>query len=108
MLSFTTMLALGSGAQAFAAGSSGELLYQSACIACHGDDGAGALPGVPDLTLKDGPLALAPDVLLKRTIEGFQSPDSPMAMPPRAGNPSLSDEDLKAAIRYMRERFGGR
>jgi|GEM_PF-6216301 len=31
-----------------------------------------------------------------------------MAMPPRAGNPELSDEDLRAALRYMREHFGNR
>lgn len=84
----------------------GESVFQSACIACHGTDGAGALPGVPDLTAKDSPLALDEHVLLKRTIEGYQSPGSSMAMPQRAGNPDLSDEDLKAAIRYMRERFG--
>lgn len=104
----STMLLLGGAARAGVAGSAGELIYQSACVACHGVDGAGALPGVPDLTIAGGPLELDDDVLLRRTVEGFQSPGSPMAMPPRGGNPELGDEDLKAAIRHMRQRFGRR
>ena len=99
---------LGSLEGAAVAAPSGESVFQSACIACHGVDGAGALPGVPDLTAGDSRLAQPEDVLLQLTVQGFQSPGSPMAMPPRAGNPELSDEDLRAALRYMRERFGKR
>jgi mono/diheme cytochrome c family protein len=36
----------------------GESTYQFSCVACHGADGAGVLPGVPDLTATDGPLAV--------------------------------------------------
>lgn len=103
-----TIFMLGDAGKVAAAGDSGEAIYQSACIACHGADGAGVLPGVPDLTIKDGPLALSSDELLKRTAEGIQSPGSPMAMPPRGGDPGLRDEDLKAVLRYMRENFGVR
>ncbi len=107
-LSVATLVSLGSLTGIAEAGSAGEAVFQTACIACHGVDGAGALPGVPDLMASDRRLLEADDVLLKRTVEGFQSPGSSMAMPPRAGNPDLSDEDLMAAIRYMRERFGNR
>ena len=90
---------------AVAANATGESIYQSSCVACHGADGAGVLPGVPDLTPTGGPLALADEVLVKRIAEGFQSPGSPMAMPPRGGNPGLSDEDIKAVVHYMRQEF---
>lgn len=107
-LPFAVLFSLGSLAGAAMAAPAGESVFRSACIACHGVDGAGALPGVPDLTASGSRLAQPEDVLLKLTIEGFQSPGSSMAMPPRAGNPGLSDEDLRAALRYMRERFGTR
>lgn len=102
------LVSLGSVAGAAIAAPSGESVFQSACISCHGADGAGVLPGVPDLTGGDSPLGQADDMLLKKVIGGFQSPGSPMAMPPRGGNPELSDEELRAALRYMRERFGKR
>ncbi|MFH1820201.1 MAG: cytochrome c, partial [Pseudomonadota bacterium] len=28
----------------------GQAVYNGTCIACHGSDGTGSLPGVPDLT----------------------------------------------------------
>lgn len=85
----------------------GEAVYKGTCIACHGDDGAGSLPGVPDLSDGKGALAQKDAVLMKRIIDGFQSPGSPLAMPPRGGDPALTDEDLQAALRYMRESFKG-
>ncbi len=84
----------------------GESTYQSSCVACHGADGAGVLPGVPGLTATDGPLALADEVLGKRIAEGVQSPGSPMAMPPRGGNPGLCDEDIRAVVPCIRQEFG--
>ena len=107
-LSAATLVVLSAAAGPALAAASGETVFQSACIACHGVDGAGALPGVPDLTAADSPLGQPDTVLLKRTIEGIQQAGSTMAMPPRAGNPDLSDEELIAAIRFMRERFGKR
>ena len=63
------------------------------------------LPGVPDLTKKDGVLSQPDDVLLKRSTEGFQRPGSPLAMPPKGGNPSLTETQLKQAIDYMKSAF---
>jgi len=83
----------------------GAAVFNGTCIACHGSDGYGNLPGVPDLTGSKG-LLLTPDaVLLKRMADGFQSPGSPMAMPPRGGDPGLTDADLKAVLKYMRQEF---
>ncbi|BAN36053.1 cytochrome c, class I [Sulfuricella denitrificans skB26] len=83
----------------------GEAVYNGICLACHGGDGAGSLPGVPDLTEVAAPLSQDDAVLLKRMVEGFKSPGSPMEMPPRGGNPALTDADLKAALKYMRKTF---
>lgn len=87
------------------ADSRGKAVYEQTCIACHGADGKGAVPGAPDLTKKGGPLAKADAVLLENMIKGFQTPGSPMAMPPRGGNPTLTEDDLKAVLRYMRAAF---
>jgi len=89
------------------AGASGKEVYEGTCIACHGPDGKGALPGVPDFTRRDSLLRMPDMMLLPRVINGYQSPGSPMAMPPKGGNPSLTPENLKAALDYMRSRFAG-
>lgn len=103
-LAVTTMLMIGTTGTAMAV-TTGESVYMSACVACHSTDGAGVFPGVPDFTDVNRPLQGDEDVLLKRVIAGFQSPGSTVSMPPRAGNPELSDEELMMALRYMRQRF---
>jgi cytochrome c5 len=84
----------------------GEAVYSQTCIACHGTNGKGAIPGVADFTDKDGSLSKADAVLIKNIIEGFQSPGSFMAMPPNGGNPGLTENDVKAVVAYLRTTFG--
>ncbi len=82
-------------------------LYHQTCVACHGSDGKGAIPGTPDFTGADSPLRRKDEAALVRSIiDGFQSPGSPMAMPPRGGLPSLSQEQAIALVHYLKERFG--
>ncbi len=83
----------------------GQLVYNGTCIACHGSDGTGSLPGVPDLTGKTGLLSQDDAVLLGRMADGYQSPGSSMAMPPKGGNAALTDVDLRAVLKYMRNEF---
>ncbi|VAW90986.1 Cytochrome c, class I [hydrothermal vent metagenome] len=85
---------------------SGKAIYAQTCIACHGADGTGGLPGVPNFTDKNGPLSKADDVLLQHISNGFQSPGSAMAMPPKGGNPELNSADIKKSLSYIRETFG--
>jgi len=85
---------------------SGAAIFQQTCIACHGANGKGAVPGAPDFTSASGPLKQSDAVLLQHIINGFQSPGSPMAMPARGGNPKLTDDDLKQALKYIRSKFG--
>lgn len=83
----------------------GQKVYGQTCIACHGANGKGAIPGVRDLTAADGPLAKSDAELLASITDGFQSPGSPLAMPPKGGNPSLTQDDIKAVISYLRAEF---
>ena len=85
---------------------SGKAIYDQTCIACHGANGKGAIPGVPNLTDKNGRLSQADDVLLLNVVRGIQSPGSTMAMPPKGGNPELSEGDIRAVIEYMHSSFG--
>lgn len=86
----------------------GARIFAQACVACHGRDGKGTIPGVPDLTAAGGRLSKPDSVLLRNMINGFQSPGSPMAMPPRGGNPSLSDRDMADVLAHLRATFGRR
>ena len=85
---------------------SGSDLYNQTCIACHGANGKGTVPGSPDFTKPQGPLSQSDEVLMQRIVEGFQSPGSPMAMPPKGGNTNLTTTDIQAVLGYLRENFG--
>ncbi len=82
-------------------GMTGQEVYEQTCIACHGKDGKGSIPGAPDFTDPNGVLSQDNDTLLKHIRDGFKSKNSPMAMPAKGGNPSLSEEDLKNVVAYM-------
>ena len=87
------------------AGLSGEEVYNQTCVACHGANGKGMVPGTPDFTKPDGPLNQPDEVLLQRITEGFMSKGSSMAMPPKGGNLSLTDHDIQAVLQYMKDSF---
>jgi len=84
----------------------GRAVYNQTCIACHGGDGKGTLPGAPNFTSSKGPLSKSDAVLIKHITEGFQSPGSPMAMPAKGGNTDLTVEDMRAVLAYLRKQFG--
>ena len=86
--------------------SAGQAIYAQTCIACHGADGKGAIPGVADFTARESPLVKSDAELLQNISEGFQSPGSFMAMPAKGGNPALTDADVKAVLAYLRSEFG--
>lgn len=84
----------------------GARVYGETCVACHGDNGAGAIEGVPPMSGPGGRLAKPDEQLLRHIIDGYQSPGSPMPMPARGGNPELTDQELADALAYMRQKFG--
>jgi len=97
--------------QAVAAAASGNSaagaqVFAQNCVACHGADGTGALPGTPDFTAAGGPLAKSDEELVRNMSEGFQSPGSPMPMPAHGGNHELNEQDMRNVLAYLRSEFG--
>ncbi len=72
----------------------GQKVYESACVACHLMGVAGA-PKVGDQAAWAQRLAKGNDGLVASVINGLN------AMPPRAGNPQLTDADIQQAVAFM-------
>lgn len=83
----------------------GAEVYGGTCVACHGENGKGEIPGVPDFTSAKGPLIKTDAVLLDNIINGFESPGSDLAMPELGGNEDLTEQDIKNVIAYLRSKF---
>jgi len=82
------------------------VLFNQTCVACHGANGKGALPGIPDFTSAQGPLARKTDAQLAESIlNGLQTPGAAMAMPAQGGNPVVTGAAAAALVRYLREQF---
>jgi mono/diheme cytochrome c family protein len=84
----------------------GQSIYSQTCIACHGANGKGTIPGVNDFTKTDGPLAKSDEELAKSISEGLATPGAALTMPAKGGNPSLTDGDILSLIAYLRSEFG--
>lgn len=72
----------------------GKHIYSTVCFACHATGAAGA-PKFGDKAAWAPRIALGVDALVKVALHGKG------AMPPKGGNASLSDADLRAAVVYM-------
>lgn len=67
--------------------------YTASCFACHGTGAAGA-PKMGDKAAWTKRIALGMDTLFDHAIKGFKG------MPPKGGS-SLSDDTVKAVVKYM-------
>jgi len=85
---------------------SGEELFSQTCVACHGDGGVGVDGLGPTLIGNEFVTGLSDDELIAflNTGRPADHPDneSGITMPPKGGNPSLSDEDLADIAVYLR------
>jgi len=76
----------------------GEAIYKQTCFACHAAGVAGA-PKLGDKAAWGPRIAQGNETLYTHSIKGFQGKAG--MMPPKGGNMSLSDADVKAAVDYM-------
>lgn len=72
----------------------GKKVYDGACVACHASGVAGA-PKLGDKSAWAPRLATGLDALTASVIKGKG------AMPPKGGNVSIPDADIRAAVEYM-------
>ena len=72
----------------------GKTVYEGTCVACHATGAAGA-PKAGDKTAWAPRLKTGMDALYASALKGKN------AMPPKGGNMSLSDADVKAAVDYL-------
>jgi cytochrome c5 len=92
-LAFAALVASLAAAPAQAA-PSGEAVFNQNCAMCH-VPGLANSPKLGDKAAWAPRIATGRDALLKSAINGKG------AMPPRAGNPKLSDEDIGAGLDHM-------
>ena len=83
----------------------GNDIYHQTCVACHGADGKGAVPGAPNFTDSKGALSQADAVLENAILNGKTTPGVPIAMPPKGGNSNLNQEGIKSVLAYIRHAF---
>ena len=76
----------------------GASVYEQNCMACHGEGVAGA-PRTGDTDAWKERLPKGIDAMVTIVIEGVQGYSG--AMPPRGGNPNLSDEQIRETVQYM-------
>lgn len=76
----------------------GATVYNKTCSLCHAA-GVGGAPKPGDKADWGPRIAQGEDTLFKHAIEGFTGAKG--TMPPKGGSPSLSDDDIKAAVLHM-------
>ena len=76
----------------------GKKVYDGLCVACHAVGVAGA-PKFGDKAAWAPRIEQGMDTLYANSINGFQGKTG--VMPPKGGNPSLSETEIKAAVDYM-------
>ncbi len=84
----------------------GGEIFASTCSACHGADAKG-LPNLgKDLTtseyVKDNDDAVLLILLKEGRPSGHELNTTGVDMPPKGGNPSLTDDDLLKVVAYLR------
>lgn len=77
----------------------GRLIWNGTCKVCHLQGIAGA-PAIGDTKAWSKRIAKGKDTLYKHAILGYDSPEG-NHMPPKGGNPELSEDEVKAAVDFV-------
>lgn len=84
----------------------GETIFHRSCVACHGSKGVGMKGNGKALANNDVVRSLDDDALLAFIKQGRSPTDAKSAtgiqMPPKGGNPAMSDDDILDVISYLR------
>jgi cytochrome c5 len=94
-------LAGGAGPAALADDRSGKEVYDAVCAACHASGVLNA-PKLGDAKAWKPLIAEGQRMLTRTAIKGIRQ------MPPRGGDPRLSDREVARAVAYMANASGGR
>lgn len=91
-------LAAAASQVAYGGTTDGKVIFDNLCTACH----TGGVGGAPTLDRAhwNARIAQGKDTLYKHAIEGFTGPDGGI-MPPKGGNPALTDEQVRATVDWM-------
>lgn len=81
----------------------GKTVFDNLCTACH-TAGVGHAPMLNAAGF-GARLAKGKDTLYKHAMEGFTGPDGGI-MPPKGGNPALSEAQIHATVDWMLEQSG--
>jgi len=76
----------------------GKVIFDNLCTACH-TTGVGQAPTL-DHAHWDQRLGQGKETLYKHAIEGYTGPDGGI-MPPKGGNPALTEEQIHATVDWM-------
>lgn len=73
-------------------------IYQRNCASCH-DAGLAGAPKTGDVAAWKERIASGAENLTRNVIAGMQGYEG--AMPPRGGNPKLTDAEIRSAVDFM-------
>lgn len=77
----------------------GKTIYDNLCHSCHTAGVAGA-PVLGNKAMWGPRIAEGLDTLIKHATDGYHGPDGNF-MPPKGGNPSLTDAQVQAAVKWI-------
>ncbi len=84
----------------------GKQIFSTTCAACHGPTGEGVQGLGKDMTKSEFIAGLSDEELIAFVKEGRRISDplntTGVDMPPKGGNPALSDEQLRHIVAYIR------